>query len=268
LQPAPRTINAKNQQKMDFLFTPDVGPLLFTGLSVASLVSAFIGVYTGAAGGVLLLALMAMLLPPTVVIPVHTVVMLGTGLSRSVTMWRHVMQGTLLPFLVGSVIGAALGAKVFVALPISSLQAILGVFVLLVTWMPNLGRIGAERGRFALLGFGTTFLGVFVSATGTLLAPFIASAARDRFVHAATLGALMSIVHIAKLAAFGFIGFAIGSYVPLMVAMVIGGAIGNWLGEVALTYTSEQRFRLVLQIVLTALGLRLIWMAVPELGWW
>jgi hypothetical protein len=27
------------------------------------------------------------------------------------------------------------------------------------------------------------------------------------------------------------------------------------------------RFRLILQLVLTALGLRLIWMAVPELGW-
>ncbi len=263
----PTAFETSPHQTMDAMFTPEVGPLLFAGLTVASLVSAFIGVYTGAAGGVLLLALMAMAMPPTAVIPVHTVVMLGTGLARSVTMWRHVMQGTLLPFLVGAVIGAALGAKVFVALPISWLQAILGVFVLLVTWMPNLGRVGAERGRFAFLGFGTTFLGVFVSATGTLLAPFIASAARDRFVHAATLGALMSIVHIAKLAAFGFIGFAIGSYVPLMVAMVVAGAIGNWLGELALNYTTEQRFRLVLQLVLTALGLRLIWMAVPELGW-
>ena len=48
-----------------------------------------------------------------------------------------------------------------------------------MTWMPKLGRFGAERGRFAFLGFGTTFLGVFVSATGTLLAPFVASAAPE-----------------------------------------------------------------------------------------
>jgi uncharacterized membrane protein YfcA len=107
---------------------------------------------------------------------------------------------------------------------------------------------------------------VFVSATGTLLAPFVASAAPDRYNHAATLGALMTIAHIAKLAAFGFIGFAIGSFVPLMAAMIVTGALGNWLGEAALGYTSEQRFRLILQLVLTALGLRLIWMALPELG--
>ena len=252
---------------MDFLFTPEVGPLMFVGLSIASFVTAFIGVYTGAAGGVLLLAIMAIAMPPTVVIPVHTVVMLGTGLSRTVTMWRFVMRGTLVPFIIGSVVGAAIGAKVFVALPITALQAILGAFVLLVTWLPNIGRVGAERGRFAFLGFGTTFLGVFVSATGTLLAPFVASAAPDRYQHAATLGALMSIAHIAKMAAFGFIGFAIGSFVPLMAAMIVTGAIGNRLGEAALGYTTEQRFRLVLQLVLTALGLRLIWTAVPELGW-
>ena len=53
--------------------------------------------------------------------------------------------------------------------------------------MPKLGRIGAERGRFLALGFGATFLGVFVSATGTLVAPFVASAAPDRRQHAPEL---------------------------------------------------------------------------------
>jgi uncharacterized membrane protein YfcA len=252
---------------MDILGTPDVGPLMFVGLSVASFVTAFIGVFTGAAGGVILLALMAMVMPPAAVIPVHTVVMLGTGISRTVIMWRFVMRSTLLPFIAGAAIGAAAGAKVFVALPMHWLQAILGGFILLVTWMPQLGRIGAQRGRFAVLGFGTVFLGVFVSATGSLLAPFIASATPDRHNLAATMGALMTITHIAKLAAFGFIGFAIGSFVPLMAAMIAAGALGNWIGEVALHHTTEQRFRLVFQLVLTALGLRLLWGALPDLGW-
>jgi uncharacterized membrane protein YfcA len=252
---------------MNFLGIPDVGPLLFAGLSVASFVSAFIAVYAGAAGGVLLLAIMAIVMPPAVVIPVHTVVMLGTGVARTITMWRHVMRGTLIPFIIGAAIGAAVGAKVFVSLPFASLQAILGAFVLVVTWLPKIGRIGAERGRFAFLGFGATFLGVFVSATGTLIAPFVASAAPDRYNHSATLGALMAITHIAKLAAFGFIGIAIGSFAPLMAAMIVTGAAGNWLGEVALHRTSEDRFRLMLKLVLTALGLRLLWGAVPDLGW-
>jgi uncharacterized membrane protein YfcA len=252
---------------MDFLGTPDVGPLLFAGLTAASFVTAFIGVYTGAAGGIVLLGLIAMVMPPAAAIPVHTVVMLGTGASRALIMWRWVMRGTIAPFLAGSVIGALLGAKIFVTLPTSWLQFILGGFILLVTWMPKLGRIGAERGRFAFLGFGTVFLGMFVSATGTLLAPFVASAAPDRRIHAATLGALMTIAHFAKLAAFGFIGVAIGAYLPLAAAMIVTGAAGNWLGEMALHRTSEQRFRLILQLVLTALGLRLLWGAAVSAGW-
>jgi uncharacterized membrane protein YfcA len=249
---------------MDFLFTPDVGPLLFGGLTLASFSTAFIGVFTGTAGGLILLAIMAVTLPPALVIPVHTVVQLGSGVTRTLIMWRHVMRATLLPFLLGSVAGAFAGANVFIAMPVSSLQLILGVFILVVTWMPALGRIGAERGRFAALGFGATFLGVFVSATGTLVTPFVASAALDRRAHAATMGALMTLVHIAKLAAFGFIGFSIGTYAPLIVAMIVSGAAGNWLGEEALLRTTEQRFRIVLKLILTLLALHLLWNALRQ----
>ena len=117
-----------------------------------------------------LLGIMALAMPPAALIPVHTIVMLGAGITRTMIMWRHVMRHTVIPFVIGAAIGAAAGAKMFVSLSPSYLQLILGVFMLLVTWMPSLGRVGAERGRFAFLGFGTTFLGVFVSATGTLLA--------------------------------------------------------------------------------------------------
>lgn len=252
---------------MDFLGTPGIGPLVFFALTAASFVAALVGVVTGAAGGVVLLGLMAMVMPPAAVIPVHTVVMLGSGLSRSLLMWRHIMRGTLIPFIIGGAIGAALGAKIFISLSVAWLQLILGAFILLVTWVPNLGRLGAERGRFAVLGFSATFLGVFVSATGTLVAPVIASAAKDRHVHVATMGALMMFAHILKMIAFGFVGFAIASYVPLMIAMIAAGAVGTWLGEIALHHMPEQRFRLILQVVLTALGLRLIWGAARGMGW-
>ncbi|CAN0514882.1 unnamed protein product, partial [Phaeothamnion confervicola] len=131
--------------RMEFLGTPGIDALTFAGLTAASFVTAFIGVFTGAAGGVLLLGFMALTMPPAALIPVHTVVMLGAGVTRTVIMWRHVMRGTLLPFSIGAIVGAAAGAKVFVALPTSWLQGLLGGFILLVTWMPRLGRIGAER---------------------------------------------------------------------------------------------------------------------------
>ena len=246
---------------MEAILPADMSLLMFVGLTVASFCTAFIGLYTGTAGGLILLAIMATVMPPASVIPAHTFVQLGSGLTRAMLMWRWIMRGTILPFLVGAIAGATLGAKTFIALPQSMLMGILGVFILIVTWLPSLGRIGAERGRFALVGFAATFLGVFVSATGTIVAPFVASAAPDRRNHAATLGALMTLVHILKLIAFAVIGFSIWDYVPLIIAMVATGSIGNWLGEVALARTSEKKFRLILQIGLTILALRLVWNA-------
>jgi uncharacterized membrane protein YfcA len=52
-----------------------------------------------------------------------------------------------------------------------------------------------------------------------------------------------------------------------MLAMIATGAVGNWVGEVALLRTKEQHFRLVLQLALTILGLRLLWSAGHGAGW-
>lgn len=251
---------------MHFLSAPDIGTPVFLGLSAASFAAAFFGVFAGAAGGIILLAVMALVVPAPVLIPVHTVVMLGSGATRTMIMWRFVMRKTILPYVIGAAAGAALGARVFISLPISMSLGILGLFILVVTWMPTLGRLGAERGRFVVLGFCTTFLGIFVSATGTLLAPFVASAAPDRRNHSATLGALMTTTHIAKLIAFGVMGFAIGPFIPLAAAMIAASTVGNWAGKVALGQTSEHRFRLLFQLVLTALALRLLWSAAGGAG--
>src|ERR1044072_9848681 len=96
---------------MEFLGTPDIGLWTFVGLMTASLVTSFIGVFTGAAGGIVLLGLMATAMPPLALIPVHTVVMLGSGASRTMIMWRHVMRPAVLPFVIGSPVAAGAGAR-------------------------------------------------------------------------------------------------------------------------------------------------------------
>lgn len=252
---------------MDFLGMPDVSPLVFFGLSAAAFLTALLGVSTGAAGGLLLLAIMTTVMPPAVLVPIHTVVQLGSNISRTLIMWRYIMRGTMLPFVIGAIIGAAAGAKLFVSLPMSLLQGMLGVFILVFTWMPRLGRLGAAHTRFVALGFATTFLGMFVSATGSLLAPLVASSAENRHSQVATFGALMTVTHVAKLVAFGIIGFAIGHFIPLMAAMIAAGTLGNWIGEKLLDRMSERGFRLLFKVVLSLLGLRLIWVAVADRGW-
>lgn len=248
-----------------FLGVPDVTPLVFFGFAAASFCTAFVGVSTGAAGGLVLLGLLGLVFPPAVLIPVHTCVQLGVGATRCLIMWRYVLRDTLLPFSIGAVLGAAVGAQVFITLPVGALQGILGVFMLAVTWMPHLGRAGSFGKRFAALGFGASFLGMFVSATGTIVIPIVAAASPDRRNISATVGALMGMVHVTKLVAFGLLGVAMGAYLPLIAAMIATAALGNWGGRLALDHMKEHNFRLVFRIVLTVLGLRLLWMAAGHL---
>ena len=140
----------------------------------------------------------------------------------------------------------------------------LGVSILVLAWIPQIARIGPERGRFVFVGFLITFLGMFISATGTLLGTFTAAVAPDRRNHIATVGVLMCIVHVAKLVAFGILGVGFGSYAPLIAAMIATSFIGTWLGKIVLDRIPERLFRMSFQIILTVLAVRLIWIAVDS----
>ena len=240
----------------NFLGVPDVGFWLTVGLVVAATITTFLGTVTGTAGGLMLLAIMTFFFPLVVLIPMHTIIQLGAGSSRMFMMWRYVKKPLILPFAIGSCIGAFAGAQIFSTLPSAILQGILGVFILVVMWTPRLGAGGPERLRFGILGAAATFL-----------SPFIAHASHDRRIHVSTMATLMAISHITKLIAFGFVGMAIGAYIPLVVLMIVGTVIGTWLGQHALNRIPEKLFRQIFRILLTLLALRLLVGAAIEAGW-
>ncbi len=245
-----------------FLGMAGIDLFTFSWLTGLALASAFVAGVAGTAGGMILIAGMAFVFPPSLLIPLHTVVQLGAATSMALSRWRWMMWETALPFIVGAAIGAAIGGRIFVSLPENVLLVLLALSILMLTWVPALARFGPERGRFAFVGFITTFLGVFISATGSMLAAFTVAAAPDRRNHIATLGSLMVVVHIAKLVAFGLIGVQFGSYAPLMAAMIGASFVGIQLAKPVLDRIPERTFRLVFQILLTLLGLRLLAKAV------
>lgn len=249
----------------NFLGMIGIDAWVFAGLSAAAMGTAFIAAIVGTAGGLILIAVMAFVFPPALLIPVHTVVQLGAAASMAISRWRYLMRDMVLPFTIGTAVGAAIGGRIFVSLPESVLLLALGVSILLLAWVPKLAQFGPARGRFVFIGFVVTFLGIFISATGTLLAAFTAAIAPDRRNHIATLGGLMTIVHIAKLAAFGLLGVSFGEYWPLIAAMIATSFIGTYIGKFALDRIPERIFRIAIQTMLTVLALRLIWVAVEGL---
>ena len=251
---------------LSFLSVPGIDAATIALLGLASFCTALMGMLTGAGGGPILLALMALVLPPVILIPVHTVVQLGVSVSRIALLRSFIMWKTVLPFVVGGVLGAAAGAPIFVSLPGPVLLGLIGAFVLLIAWMPKFGLIGPEKGRFGFVGYIATFLGMFVSSTGLLIAPFVAGISPDRRNYAATVAALGTTMHLIKLAAFGFIGFSIGAYLPLIAVMCATAALGNWVGRHILVRMPEKAFRIALKYLLTVLSVRLLWVAMRDGG--
>jgi uncharacterized membrane protein YfcA len=141
----------------------------------------------------------------------------------------------------------------------------IGTFVLIVSWLPKFGRSSATIRQYAFLGFITTLLGMFISATAVLLAPFVAAASPDRRNYAATVAALMAMGHLVKLVAFGLLGVALAAYVPLMLSMIFTAILGTWIGSRVLDRIPERIFRISLQILLTCLALRLVWIGLSKL---
>ncbi len=245
---------------------PGVTPLWFAGLTVLAFFTAAFGIVAGLGGGVLMLGVMATVFPPAAVIPLHGAVQFGTNLTRNFIMWKRIAGEQIAAFGAGALIGGIVGGNLVVALPAAPLQIILGSFILYACWAPKWGhRPYSHRWFFTLGGLGA-LLSMFVGATGTVLAPFIAAANPDRRAYVATNSVLMTIVHGLKVVVFGFLGFAFGTYLPLILAMVGAAFFGNIFGQRVLERMPEKLFRRVFQIVLTGLAIRLLYAGIEKAG--
>jgi uncharacterized membrane protein YfcA len=237
---------------------PEGLSLLTAWLLVAfSFATSFITAAFGIGGGVLMLGVIATVLPPAAVIPVHGLVQLGSNAGRTILMLKDVARALAWPFLIGSTLGAALGALVVVELPTALWQTALGLFILWSAW----GRMPAFRGRGALVvtGFVSTFLSMFFGATGPFIAGMLKTLRLDRLVHVATHAACMTAQHLLKVLAFGAVGFAFADYAPLVASMIVSGFVGTWVGRRVLAGRENARFHLVLSVILSLLALRLVW---------
>ena len=114
----------------------------------------------------LVLATMTLFLAPAVLIPVHGVVQLGSNVGRATLMFRSVLREVLPVFLIGTILGAAIGANLVVALPISLLQFILATFILYSTWAPKFQAAKPSKMTFYGVGAVSAFVTMFVGVTG------------------------------------------------------------------------------------------------------
>lgn len=215
----------------------------------------------GFGGGVVLLALLLLVVEPVVAIPLHAAIQVvsngtRTAIRRRDVDWPIVGRASVLLLPAG-----ALALPLALAAPDRALQALIAVTVLAATWLPERrGRALRAPSPRAWVGVGavTGFLNPLVGATGPLVAPLYRAAGRTRQAFVGTFAASQVTGHLAKIALFGAAGLAPTRYLAPAAAGAVGVVVGTHLGSRWLDRLSEERFRTLYLVAITAVAAHLL----------
>ncbi len=241
-----------------------------TGLSELALWGLFVAAYAmtaafGIGGGVALLAIMSTAIPVATLIPIHGIVQMGSNAGRAWHLRAHIKWSFILAFASGAIIGTAIGSQLVVSLPDALLKIILALFVLFLVWAPGPKFM---RGGSVIIGVGgaiSSLIGMFVGATGPLVATIVAGKASDRQGVVSTHATAMTLQHALKIIAFGLVGFAFQNWIGFLVVMLIAAQLGTMSGARILHMMDERLFRTIFKYLLTCLALMMLINAVRNL---
>ena len=228
-------------------------------LVLTSALTSFITAAMGIGGGVMLLAVMASILPPLALIPVHGLVQFGSNANRALMTYRHTYWPMVLRFSAGALLGAMIASQVLVQLPVDWIQRAVALFILYMVWGPKPKQVAVSGIKTFFSGALTTLISMFVGATGPLVAAFIHRMGKDKLSTTATFSACMSFQHLTKAAVFGAVGFSFTDWVLPILLMIAAGAFGTWLGLKLLNRIPGDLFRRGFALIVTLLALRLLW---------
>lgn len=225
-------------------------------LIAVSFMSSLITVSFGIGGGVVMLAVMATLLPAAAIVPIHGLVQLGSNTGRAALLVKHMRIDLLGGFAGGALLGTVIGSSVVVQLHPSWIQVCVGLFIL---WSVLAKPPAFLKRSGPIAGVVSSFLTMFFGGTGPFVATYVKAQNFERHQFVGTHAMLMTVQHLLKTIAFGFLGFAFSTWAGLIVLLIIFGFLGTLAGRFVLSRIDEKRFRLILNGILAVLALRLIY---------
>jgi len=262
---APRYAIRHKWMELLAAFLPDGLPLWAAAATIlAAFFTAALTAAFGLGGGLALLAVMSALFPAPAIIPIHGVAQLGANAGRFYLQRKDVIWQIALWFTAGGLIGASLGGKLAIELPVWALRAGVGIFILYAVWGPRPSGFSPGVKTYFTTGAVGAFLTMFFGATGPIAATMLSAAKLGRLNISATHAACMVGQHSLKIAIFGLLGFAYAEWALLIVVILISGFAGTALGTHYLRRIPEQTFHTGFNAILTLIALYLLAAAALE----
>ncbi len=231
------------------------------GLVGLSFLGAIVSAIAGFGGGMLFLPFLTAAVGPQRAVPILTVMMLLGTPSRAFVNRAHVRWRIVGWYALGSTLGAALGAAVFLSLPVFWLLKAIGGFLILAVVSRRMPggklRILDER-VFVAVGAGGGFVGGVVGGMGPIVSPFFLAAGLTGRAFVGTVAACAVWMHVVKVVVYRHGGAVDAGTLTLGAALGVAMVLGTLAGTKVLRRLDAARFTLVVELLLVLIGLRFL----------
>lgn len=232
-------------------------------LTIATIFTSGFAAALGQGGGLMLFAILAIYFELPLLITLHGVIQIFSNSSRAALALPHIQWRLVAPILIGTVLGAIAITPALAQTNWSGMQAIMGAYILLLTWQPRLSITIKIPGTMLVTGLLQGSLGMLLGATGPLTNALLLSKgiAKDSIV--ASNAVIMTTSHIIKVMLFAALGVSVWLYLDVLIILSAAAILGSYIGTRIRHKLSARLFGLLFKWLLSALALRMLLLGMP-----
>lgn len=230
--------------------------IVVTGSFAAALANAAFS----AGGALIILAVTSTVLPISAIVPIHSTLLIGSTTARAVFFWRYIDWKMAIPFLFGSAVGAAAGARIYFELPDTIIATAIGMIMLVAIWLPEMRWRPTIPQPWLFVGFLHTLLSTLF-AYGAVLHSIILHTGLGRRQIVGTMAGCLTGMGVFKIAGYLLNGFDYTPYLTVIGFSIIAAICGTWVGKRVVDRISERLFRRAFRVLVTLTAVRLIYVA-------
>lgn len=228
-----------------------------------SFLAAFFNAAFSAGGAMIILATTSTVLPVTAIVPIHSTLLIGSTTSRALLFWRHIDWNIAAPFLAGSVVAVAIGARVYFELPDTIIAAAISVVMLIAIWLPEVTWRPKLKHPWAIVGFIHSLFSTMF-AYGALLHAVILHTGLNKRQIVGTMAACLTGMSIFKITGYVANGFDYTPFLQIILFSIAAALVGTYVGKLVIDRISEALFRAVFRVLVTVTAVRLLYVGVFE----
>jgi len=230
----------------------------FVIIVIGSFVAAVVNAAFSAGGALIILAITTTVLPVQAIVPIHSLLLIGSTTTRTYAFREFIDWKIIGSFLVGSLLGALIGAGLYVELPEVLIGSVISILMLVSVWMPKLDWAPRIRHPWVIVGFLHTLFSTLF-AFGAVLHSVVLHTNLSRHQILGTMAGCLTGMGVFKIAGYVYYGFDYSPYLFIIVAAIVVSIIGTWVGKLLVDKISEDKFRIGFRVLITVIALRLLY---------